>query len=165
MRGEDRYDKRKGGHKIETALAVLATSSAHCTHARLSAQRALPADNSESRLRLGQRVQLLPLNPQPNPLLLLASPDLRTLIKLQTRFIPIQTTPLQPLAIDLERLLCQLLEQRLAVPLIPVALLDEQILEVDARHASPGAVVVEVERHAGDGAVGVGDEECLCVAF
>lgn len=110
-------------------------------------------------------MQFLPLYPQPNPLLLLTRPNLRTLIKLQTRLIPIQTTPLQPLPINLEHLLRQLPQQQHTIALVPVTFLDKQILEVNARNTSPGTVVVEVQRHACDGAIGVDDEQGFCEAF
>lgn len=109
-------------------------------------------------LRLGQLLQRIALHPQPHPLCLLLRANHFTLIKLQTRLIPIQTTPLQPLPTHLPHLLRQRLQKRLAIPFLPIIRLDEQVFEVYARHARPGAVVVEVQRHARNGAVGVGEE-------
>ena len=111
-----------------------------------------------------QLLQPLPLNPQPNPLLLLSRTNLLTKIKLQTRLIPIKTTPLQPLAIYFQHLPRQPLQQGYPIPPTPIRLLDKQILEVNARDAGPRTVIVKVQGHAGDGAVGVRDEQGLCVA-
>jgi hypothetical protein len=115
--------------------------------------------------RLRKLRQSLPFNPQSNPLRPPRGPNRHTLIELQARFIPIETTPLEPLPSNLQHFLRQSLQQRRAVALLAVCRLDEQVFEVDARDACPSAEVVEVEGHAGDCAVGVGDEECACVAL
>lgn len=70
------------------------------------------------------------------------------LLKLNARLVPSQHTPFQPPSIYTLDLLRQLLEQPRAVSSAAKLLLDEKVLEIDARSPSPGRVVVEVQRHA-----------------
>jgi predicted nuclease with RNAse H fold len=106
-----------------------------------------------------QLLQPVSLDPKSHPLLLLLRANQLALIKLQTRLIPVQTTPFQPLPAHVQHLIGQALQQRNPIPFLAVRRLNEQVLEVYPRHASPGAEVVEIERHAADRAVGVGEEE------
>ena len=102
----------------------------------------VPLEPSTNPSTLRQPSQRLAIDPQPHPRIL--PHRAQTRIKLQTRLIPFQTTPLQPLPSNVQHLLRQRLDQRLAIPPLPVLRLDEQVLEIYTRHACPCAVVVEV---------------------
>jgi hypothetical protein len=85
------------------------------------------------------------LNPEPHPIPLPHRTHGLTFIKPQTRLIPIQTAPLQPLPAHFQRLLRKSLQQRFTVPFTPVRGFHEEVLEVDAGPAGPRAVVEEVD--------------------
>ncbi|KAL6162024.1 hypothetical protein ACJQWK_11789 [Exserohilum turcicum] len=109
--------------------------------------------------RLGQLGQSLSLDAQSHPFIFPLGANHLTLVEIETGLVPIKTAPLEPRAPNLEHLCSKLFQEPLAIALLPVALFDKQIFEIDARDASPGAVVVEIEGHACYRAVGVGDEE------
>jgi hypothetical protein len=111
-----------------------------------------------------QLLQPLALHPQSHPLLLLLRANQLALVELQTRLIPVQTTPLQPLPAHVHDLFRQALQQRHAVALFSVTRLDKQVFEINTGDAGPGAEVVEIQSHAADGAVGVCDEERFRIA-
>ena len=95
-----------------------------------------------------QHLQLLPIHPQLNPLILLLRPQ--PAIELQTRLIPLQAAPLQPPPIHPQHLPRQLLYEQLPVPPSPVLFADEQIFEVETGFGAPGGVGGEVDGHARD---------------
>lgn len=116
-----------------------------------------------------------PLNPHPNPLLQPHRPNPHPLIKPQTRLIPPQHIPLQPLPPNRPRLHRQPLQQLRAIP--PSAVLGGyiEVFEEDAGGGAPGGVGGVVECHSCTwglwwvrGLLGWGwgiDEEGFCVAL
>jgi len=95
--------------------------------------------------------QRLPINPHAHPLIHHRRPHGLPLIELDAWPVPLQDTPLQPASLHLHYFPRQLRQQEPRIPLPPLGLPDEQVLEVDPRRGAPGAVVVEIERQAGDG--------------
>ncbi|CAG9953934.1 unnamed protein product [Clonostachys rosea f. rosea IK726] len=70
------------------------------------------------------------------------------LIELDTWLVPLEHDPLQPPTVHGQHLPAQLHQQPLTISLAAILGSDKQILEVDASLGPPGAVVVEIERHA-----------------
>lgn len=95
----------------------------------------------------GQFGQPLTLNTHAHPLALHNGAN--ALIELDGWFVPLEDTPVQTSAIHGHDLLRQLNQQTLSIPSFPLALLDVQVLEVDARFGAPCAVVVEIQCNAG----------------
>lgn len=104
--------------------------------------------------------QALPINSQLHPSRHLHCTQ--ALVELQTRLVPLQTAPLQSPTIDLEHLLRQRAYQQLPVSSLSVLRSHEQVLQIYARLTSPGAIVIEVHRHAGHGTRG---ESGMLVSF
>lgn len=103
-----------------------------------------------SLIRLGQckLPQRFALDPQPYPTHHLLCAEIS--IEVQARLVPFQAAPLQPRAINGKDLLCQGLHQQLPIPPLPVLRPHIQIVEVDTRLRTPGAVGGEVRRDACD---------------
>ena len=101
---------------------------------------------------------------QPHTLPLLESLGTQTLIKFDTRFIPFQHSPIQPLSPNILHYSSQLLEQKLAVPARSILLSYKQILDEYARSAPPRAVIEKVEGKSRNCSVWVGHEEAACMA-
>ena len=103
--------------------------------------RRLTGDSKHITLR--QLLQRLPVNPQLRPALHLNRAE--RAVELQTWLVPVQTAPLQPSTVLQQILSRKRLYQQLSISSLSVLRAHEQVLEVDALLAVPGAVVVEVQ--------------------